>query len=71
MSFFQKFQVGDSVAIVRNLTFPFGYKMQIQGRTGRVLEKRGSSYYVEVKDLNKPKRYLVHPIHLKKIQESK
>lgn len=71
MNFFQKLQPGESVAIVRNLTFPFSYKMQIQGRTGRVIEKRGESYYVEIKDLDKPKRYLVHPIHLKKIQETK
>lgn len=70
-SFFQKFESGDSVAIVRNLTFPFGYKKQIQGRTGKVIEKRGSCYYIEVKDLDKPKRYSVHPIHLKKIQEAK
>jgi len=69
--FFQKFKPGDSVAVVRDLTFPFGYKNQIQGRTGKVLEKRGSAYYVEIKDLNKPKRYLIKPIHLKPIQEAK
>lgn len=71
MRFFQKFKEGDSVAIVRDLTFPFGYKKQIQGRTGKVIEKRGSAYFVEVKDLNKPKRYLINPIHLKKIEEAK
>ena len=70
-NFFQAFKSGDSVAVVRNLTFPFFYKTQIQGRTGRIVAKRGSQYEVEVKDLNKPKRYMLHPIHLKKIQETK
>lgn len=69
--FFQKFQPGDSVAVVRELSVPLGYSKRIQGRTGKVLEKRGSAYYVEIKDLNKPKRYLIKPIHLKKIENAK
>lgn len=69
--FFQKFKAGDFVAVVRNLSFPLGYSKRLQGRTGRVIEKRGSAYYVEVKDLNKPKRYSIRPIHLKKIEVTK
>ena len=71
MRFFQKFMVGDSVAVVKNLGFKFGYPKRLQGRTGKVLEKRGSAYYVEIKDLNKPKRYSIKPIHLKKIEVMK
>jgi ribosomal protein L21E len=66
--FFQKFQEGDYVAVARDLTIPFPYSKRVQGRTGTVIEKRGSCYYVEIKDLNKPKRYLIKPIHLKKIE---
>lgn len=69
--FFQKFKPGDSIAVVKNLGFSFGYSKRLQGRTGKVLEKRGSAYYVEVKDLNKPKRYVLRPIHLKKIEVMK
>lgn len=69
--FFQEFNEGDSVAVVMDLTFPFPYKKTIQGRTGKIIEKRGSAYYVEVNDLNKPKRYLLKPIHLKKIEVTK
>ncbi len=69
--FFQKFKAGDSVAVVRNLGFPLSYPKRIQGRTGKVLGKRGSAYYVEIKDLNKPKRYIIKPIHLKKIEDTK
>jgi len=70
MNFFQKFQPGDSVAVVQELSIPFPYSKRLQGRTGKVLEKRGSAYHVEIKDLNMPKRYLIKPIHLKKIQET-
>jgi ribosomal protein L21E len=66
--YFQKFKEGDPVAVVRELSIPFAYSNRLQGRTGKVLEKRGSSYYVEIKELNKPKRYLIKPIHLKKIE---
>jgi len=67
-SFFQKFQPGDRVAVVRELNKTFGYSKRLQGRTGIVLEKRGSAYYIEIADFNKSKRYLIRPIHLKKIE---
>src|SRR3989338_2611859 len=67
--FFQKFKPGDSVAVVRELSIPLGYSKRIQGRTGKVIEKRGTAYYVEIKGLHKPKRYLIKPIHLKRIED--
>ncbi|HLC53527.1 MAG TPA: 50S ribosomal protein L21e [Candidatus Nanoarchaeia archaeon] len=66
--YFQKLKPGDMVAVVRELSLPLSYSTSLQGRTGKVLEKRGATYYVEIKDLNKPKRYLIHPIHLRRIQ---
>lgn len=69
--FFQKFKPGDSIAVVRNLGFKLGYSKRIQGRTGKVIQKRGSAYYVEINDLNKPKRYAIKPIHLIKIETIK
>lgn len=68
MRFFQKFKEGDKVAVARELALPFPYSQRLQGRTGTVIAQRGSAYEVEVKDLNKPKRYVIQPIHLKKIQ---
>ena len=66
--FFQAFKPGDAVAVVQDLGLTFGYQKKLQGRTGKVIEKRGSAYYVEIKDLNKVKKYSIHPVHLKKIQ---
>lgn len=69
--YFQKFNAGDSVAVAKDLSHQFSYSNRIQGRTGKVIEKRGSAYYVEIKELDKPKRYLLKPIHLIKIQGAK
>ena len=66
--YFQIFKPGDSVAVVRELSLKFGYLKRVQGRTGKIIEKRGSAYYIEINDLNKPKKYLIKPIHLKKIE---
>lgn len=68
--YFQAFKEGDAVAVKQELSIPFPYVKKLQGRTGKVLSKRGNSYYVEIKDLNKPKRYVIHPIHLIKIKQS-
>ncbi|MBS3072065.1 50S ribosomal protein L21e [Candidatus Pacearchaeota archaeon] len=69
--YFQKFKEGDKVAVVRELSVKFGYSNRIHGRTGRVLAKRGSAYEVEINDINKPKKYVLKPIHLKRIEGAK
>ena len=70
--FFQKFEAGDSVAVVRERSININFPERIQGRTGIVEGKRGKAYIVNIKDQNKPKQYLIEPIHLKRIiQESK
>lgn len=68
--YFQEFKSGDFVAVAKELSEIFGYSHRIQGRTGKVLGKRGRAYYIEINELNKPKRYLIKPIHLKKIEVS-
>ena len=68
--FFQNFKPGDSVAVAMELSIPFPYSKRLQGRTGKVIMKRGAGYYVEIADLGKPKKYVIKPIHLKKITAS-
>jgi large subunit ribosomal protein L21e len=68
--YFQKFKPGDPVAVVRELSLKFGYPKRLQGRTGKIIEKRGSAYYIAINDLNKEKKYLIKPIHLKKIENA-
>lgn len=70
MKFFQKFNSGDSVALVMDLGVQSqGFPKRMQGRTGKVIEKRGSAYVVEVADYNLKKTYMVKPVHLKRITE--
>ncbi len=69
MRFFQKFSEGDSVAVARELSVGAGFPKTIQGRTGKIIEKRGSAYVVEINDFNLPKKYIIKPVHLKRIQE--
>ena len=69
--FFQPFKSGESVAVVRELSIRFGYPEKLQGRTGKIIKKRGSAYEIEIFDLGKAKRYLIKPVHLKKIEDIK
>lgn len=69
--FFQEFKAGDKVAVVKEHSEILGYSHRVQGRTGNVIEKRGDAYHIEINDHNKPKRYFIKPIHLKKIEVSK
>ena len=69
--FFQKFDSGDSVAIVRELGVQSpGFPKRMQGKTGKVIEKRGSSYVIEIEDFNLKKQFTVRPIHLKRIKNT-
>ena len=40
--------------------------LKYRGKTGTIIEPRGSSYVIELKDGNKTKRVISSPIHLKK-----
>ena len=65
--YFQELKEGDRVAIVRELSIKTGVPRTMQGRTGVVEGKRGNAYIVNIK-MGKEKRFLVHPIHLKKLK---
>lgn len=69
--YFQTLKEGDSVAIVKERSVDSRFPTRIQGRTGVVKERRGQSYVVSLKDINKPKEYIVGGVHLKKIKSEK
>lgn len=66
--YFQKLKEGDYVAVVRERSISSNFPSRLQGRTGIVEGKRGKAYIVKIKDQNKPKQYIIEPIHLKKIK---
>ncbi|MCP6719198.1 MAG: 50S ribosomal protein L21e [Patescibacteria group bacterium] len=68
--YFQELEKGDSVTVIRERSVNFNFPERIQGRTGSVEGKRGRVYIVKIKDQNKEKRFLIEPIHLKKIKQA-
>ena len=65
--YFQSFKEGDNVSVVRDVSIDFNFPERMQGRTGIVVEKRGRAYVVKIMDHNKEKKFIIEPIHLKKI----
>jgi len=65
--FLQSFNVGDRVyldvepAVQKGMYYP-----PFLGKTGVIEGKRGKCYEVKIKDFNKEKMLIIHPVHLKK-----
>jgi len=68
--YFQELEKGDSVAVVKELAVKSRFPRRLQGRTGLVEGKRGKAYIIKIKDQAKEKKFLIEPIHLKKIKIS-
>ena len=65
--YFQNLIKGDIVSVNKERSFAFNFPLRIQGRTGTVERKIGSHYFVKIKDRNKEKKFLIEPLHLKKL----
>lgn len=66
--YFQQLKQEDRVSVVKEPSLQPSFPKRLQGRTGAVEGKRGKAYIVKIKDRNKEKRFLIEPIHLKKIK---
>lgn len=69
--YFQRLREGDSVAIIRERALRVNFPTSLQGRTGKIIGKRGKAYIIKIKGRVKDKEYLIEPVHLKKIKEIK
>ncbi len=66
--FFQRFKEGDRVYLSAEPAIQKGmYHPRFHGKAGTIKDKQGTNYHVEIKDGNKTKTVLTHPVHLKKI----
>lgn len=65
---FQNLKEGEKVAVVEERSLTGNFPRRLQGRTGIVEGKQGRSYMVKINDTNKEKRFLIEPVHLKKIK---
>jgi len=68
---FQIFKGGDSVAVIKELAVVSSFPKRLQGRTGIVSEKRGGAYVVSIKDGEKEKKFIIEPVHLKRMGASR
>ncbi|MCX6749573.1 MAG: 50S ribosomal protein L21e [Candidatus Pacearchaeota archaeon] len=66
--YFQSLKEGDSVAVIQEKSVSSSFPDRLQGRTGVVAEKRGRSYVIKIKEYDKEKKFIIEPIHLKKIK---
>ncbi|HLC59594.1 MAG TPA: 50S ribosomal protein L21e [archaeon] len=63
--FLRKFEIGQDVVITiepsshKGMPFP-----RFKGKTGKIIEKRGRSYVVEIRDYDAVKKIISRPEHL-------
>jgi len=66
--YFQEFKEGDTMGIVKEQSIPNPLSKRMQGRTGKIESKRGNAYIVTIKDQNKEKKFIVNPVHLRRMK---
>ena len=67
-NYFQKFKNEDKVTVIQELAVQPKFPSKLQGRSGVIIGQRGDSYIIKMNDLNKEKTYIIHPLHLRKLQ---
>ena len=67
--YFQELQPGENVAVMKEVAINSSFPRRLQGSTGIIESKRGHSYIVKIRTQGKEKRFVIAPIHLKKIKQ--
>ena len=65
--YFKKLNDGGSVGIVMDCGVRASFPRRLRGASGKVIGSRGKSKLIEIKDGNKLKTFIIHPVHLKKL----
>ena len=65
---FQQLKEGDRVAVVRELAEKAGFPKSLQGKSGMIEGKKGRAYIVKIRQGRMEKRFIIRPIHLKKLK---
>tara|TARA_Y100000310_G_scaffold228743_1_gene231031 strand:- start:299 stop:577 length:279 start_codon:yes stop_codon:yes gene_type:complete len=64
-SYFKQIEDGKKVSVVRELGVKAAFPKRIMGKSGEVIGSRGKFKLVKIKDGNKTKTFIIHPVHLK------
>jgi len=65
--YFKNFEDGDRVAIDIEAGVRVAFPKRLIGKSGKVIGSRGRFKLVEIKDGDKKKIFIIHPVHLKKL----
>ena len=65
--YFRKFSDGDKIGVVTNVGVRASFPRRIRGMSGNVVGSRGKFKLIEIKDGNKLKTFIIHPVHLRKL----
>ena len=66
--YFQSFKTGDKVGLKAESAVSKGmYHPRFYGCIGTIKGKKGRCYEVSIKNKNKQKTLIIHPVHLKKL----
>lgn len=66
--FFAEFDEGQKVQLLAESSYQKGmYFRRFHGKVGTIVGKKGRCYEIGIKDLNKQKTLIVHPVHLKEV----
>lgn len=67
--YFAQYEEGQKVQLLAEPSLTKGmYNTRFYGRPGIVKKKVGSCYHIQIKDGNKTKLILSHPVHFKPLQ---
>ncbi len=67
-NYFKKLEDRDTVAVVKEPSINSGFPKRIIGMSGKIKSSRGRCKLIEIKDGDKIKTFIIHPIHLKKLK---
>ena len=67
-NYFQSYKIGDKACLkVESAMHKGMYHPKFYGRVGTIKGKKGKCYEILIKDKNKQKTLIVHPIHLRRM----
>lgn len=63
----REFSVGDKVVVMVEPSSSSNPAPRYHGKAGRIIERRGEAYVVEISDFSMPKKLVVLPLNLKRV----
>ena len=68
--YFKNISDGENVALNIDEGVRVSFPRRYQGRSGKVVGERGKFKIVQIKDGRKEKNFIIHPVHLKKLNSA-